>query len=69
MPISHNHGPCKRYWDARKRDFSKAKGKSDEEYDDIRIEKVKQALGPVELTALALLLYSSAVDFEYTVFE
>ena len=69
MPISHNTGPCKRFWDARKRDFSKETKQNLSEYDDVRIDTVVGVLGAVELTALAGLLYDTAVDFEYTDFE
>jgi hypothetical protein len=68
--IDHNNGPCKRYWDAiRTSEWAAAQNDVVELYNDERIQKVSDVLSASVLTSLASMLYSSAIDFEYTVFR
>jgi hypothetical protein len=66
--IIRNPGACKRYWEARRTDADAEQAGNKEKFDDERIDKVANVLSESHLTCLSAMLYSSAIDFEYTVF-
>ena len=65
-----NEGVCKRYWEARiKKEYESDSEDEASDYKDERISKVRDFLDSVDLTSLSTMLYSSAIDFEFTVFS